>query len=68
MDYIYRQNVHQRTTIERLAYAFIEVLKSLIDHCTSPEVGGYTPSDFSAARLNQQQLDSFLAKIKNNKF
>jgi non-ribosomal peptide synthase protein (TIGR01720 family) len=67
MDYIYSENVHQRTTIERLALAFIESLRSLIDHCTSPEVGGYTPSDFSAARLNQGQLDSFLAKIKKNK-
>lgn len=67
MDFIYSENVHERTTIERLAYAFIGALKSLIDHCTSPEVKGYTPSDFSGARLNQQQLDSFLAKIKKNK-
>ncbi|MEG4503173.1 amino acid adenylation domain-containing protein [Microcoleus sp. F6_B4] len=68
MDFIYSENVHQRTTIERLADAFIEALQSLIDHCTLPEVKGYTPSDFSAAKLNQQQLDSFLAKIKKNKF
>jgi non-ribosomal peptide synthase protein (TIGR01720 family) len=68
MDFIYSENVHERTTIEHLAYAFIEALKSLIEHCTLPEVKGYTPSDFSAAKLNQQQLDSFLAKIKKNKF
>jgi len=67
MDYIYSENVHQRTTVERLAKTFIETLKSLIDHCAAPEVGGYTASDFSAARLNQQQLDSFLAKIKKPK-
>jgi microcystin synthetase protein McyA len=34
----------------------------LIDHCLSPEAGGFTPSDFPLADLDQQQLDQ-LANI-----
>ncbi len=63
LNWTYSKNVHQRSTVERLAQNFIEALKTLITHCQSPEAGGYTPSDFSAARLNQKQLDKFIAKI-----
>ena len=64
LDWTYSQNLHQRVTIERLAQRFIEALKSLIAHCQSKDARGYTPSDFSAARLSQKQLDKFIAKIK----
>ncbi|MDY6802251.1 MAG: amino acid adenylation domain-containing protein [Cyanobacteriota bacterium] len=67
MDYIYSEKVHKRTTVEGLAKSFSESLKSLIEHCTAPEAGGHTPSDFAAARLDRKQLDSFLAKIKKPK-
>ena len=29
----------------------------MIEHCLSPEAGGYTPSDFPLARWNQAELD-----------
>jgi microcystin synthetase protein McyA len=35
----------------------------LIEHCLSPDAGGYTPSDFPVAQLNQQELDDILAEI-----
>lgn len=63
LSWTYSKNVHQRATVERLAQGFIEALKSLIAHCQLPEAGGYTPSDFSAARLSQKQLDKFINKI-----
>ncbi|NEQ89211.1 MAG: hypothetical protein F6K26_57895, partial [Moorea sp. SIO2I5] len=44
----------------------VEKLRSLIAHCQSPEVGGYTPSDFSEANVSQQELDMFLSKINQN--
>ncbi|HET9225706.1 MAG TPA: condensation domain-containing protein, partial [Thermoanaerobaculia bacterium] len=54
---------HRRETIERLAQAFLSALRKLIDHCLAPEAGGFTPSDFPAADLNQQALDRLLAKV-----
>jgi len=67
MTWAYSDQVHQKATIERLAFWFIEALKNLIVHCRLKESQGYTPSDFSAAKLNQKQLDKFLAKVNKNK-
>ncbi|MEH2130688.1 MAG: amino acid adenylation domain-containing protein [Nostoc sp.] len=64
MTWTYSDKVHKRDTIESLAFGFMEALRSLITHCQSPDAGGHTPSDFSAARLSQKQLDKFLTKIK----
>jgi non-ribosomal peptide synthase protein (TIGR01720 family) len=66
VNWTYSQNIHKRETVERLAQEFKTALVSLITHCQSPETKGYTPSDFSAARLNQKQLDAFLGKIHQN--
>ena len=63
IDWTYSTDIHRPATIEALATNFIEALRSLITHCQSPNTGGYTPSDFSEANLNQQELDQFLAKI-----
>jgi hypothetical protein len=35
-------------------------LQTLITHCQSPEVGGYTPSDFTTTKLSQELLDDIL--------
>ncbi|MEH2050448.1 amino acid adenylation domain-containing protein [Nostoc sp.] len=64
MIWNYSNKIHKRDTIESLAFGFMEKLRSLITHCQSADAIGYTPSDFSAARLSQKQLDKFLAKIK----
>lgn len=64
VDWTYSEAIHQRATVEMLASGFIEMLRSLISHCQSSEAGGYTPSDFSEANLNQQELDQFLTKLK----
>jgi non-ribosomal peptide synthase protein (TIGR01720 family) len=60
VEWIYSENLHQQETIERLAKALMQALLSLIDHCQSPEVGGYTPSDFSLTKLDQSTLDAVL--------
>ncbi|MEH2094791.1 amino acid adenylation domain-containing protein [Nostoc sp.] len=67
MTWAYSDQIHQQATIERLAFGFIEALKTLITHCQSKEAKGYTPSDFSSAKLNQKQLDKFLSKVNKNK-
>nr|WP_225895950.1 non-ribosomal peptide synthetase [Dendronalium phyllosphericum] len=63
MTWAYSEKIHKQDTIERLASGFIEALKNLIAHCQSKDSQSYTPSDFSAAKLNQKQLDKFLAKL-----
>ncbi len=63
MEFAYSEKFHKKTTIERLSFGFMEVLRTLIAHSQSKEVQVFTPSDFSAARLNQQQLDKFFSKI-----
>lgn len=66
MQFVYSDQIHRRETIEKLANDFITVLKNLIIHCQSTDSQGYTPSDFSAAKVSQKQLDKFMAKIKRN--
>ncbi len=63
IDWAYSNEIHQRSTIERLAEWFMEALKDLIARCQSPDAGGYTPSDFSKAGLSQQELDDLIAEI-----
>ncbi len=63
LHWLYNPNVHRRATIERLAHDFMAVLETLMAYCLSPEAGGYTPSDFPEADLNQQELDDLLSEI-----
>jgi amino acid adenylation domain-containing protein/non-ribosomal peptide synthase protein (TIGR01720 family) len=63
LEWTYSEQIHQRTSIERLAQEFVEALRSLITHCQSPEAGGYTPSDFQKAKVNQKNLDRLFAQI-----
>ncbi|MBD2448701.1 non-ribosomal peptide synthase/polyketide synthase [Nostoc sp. FACHB-152] len=63
IEWTYSSNFHQRTTIESLAQEFIETLQKLIAHCSSPENGGYTPTDFPLIKLNQLELDQLLASL-----
>jgi fengycin family lipopeptide synthetase B len=60
----YSENVHRQSTIEGLSQNYIEALRSLIAHCQSPEAGGYTPSDFSMAELDQEGLDQAFADVE----
>jgi amino acid adenylation domain-containing protein/non-ribosomal peptide synthase protein (TIGR01720 family)/FkbM family methyltransferase len=63
LDWSYSEEQHCRATIEGLAQAFIDALRSLITHCQSAKAGGYTPSDFRKAKLNQKDLDRLLSRI-----
>ncbi|MEL7038648.1 MAG: amino acid adenylation domain-containing protein [Cyanobacteria bacterium J06592_8] len=65
LNWNYSKNIHKRETVEAWANHFITALKTLIHSASSPETETYTPSDFSAARLNQKQLDKLITKIKS---
>ncbi|WRH68897.1 MAG: hypothetical protein RSE13_12695 [Planktothrix sp. GU0601_MAG3] len=63
IEWQYSENFHQKTTIENLAHTYQKSLESLINHCLSAE-GGYTPSDFPDADLNQTELDELLLELE----
>ncbi len=44
-------------TVEDLANNFLSALEAQIEHCIQPHAGGYTPSDFPLADLQQNALD-----------
>jgi amino acid adenylation domain-containing protein/non-ribosomal peptide synthase protein (TIGR01720 family) len=48
---------------ERLAEAYGRALRELIEHCRAPEAGGFTPSDFPEAGLDQAALDALMAQF-----
>jgi non-ribosomal peptide synthase protein (TIGR01720 family) len=58
----YSENLHDRSTIEGLAQGYHDELRELIAQCVSVS-GGFTPSDFPEARLDQKALDRLLARI-----
>jgi len=62
MGWTYSTALHERQTIERLANGFMDALTVLIDHCQQPQAGGYTPSDFAVADLDQKRLDKLIQK------
>nr|MCH9649032.1 amino acid adenylation domain-containing protein [Deltaproteobacteria bacterium] len=57
----YGSEVFSSATVEALAQGVIAQVERLVDHCRSPEAGGFTPSDFPLARLGQSQLDHLVA-------
>jgi amino acid adenylation domain-containing protein/non-ribosomal peptide synthase protein (TIGR01720 family) len=59
----YGTRVHDTGTMERLADGYLDALRELISHCRDPRAGGYTPSDFALAGLDQEGLDALLSQI-----
>jgi non-ribosomal peptide synthase protein (TIGR01720 family) len=66
VNWIYSANLHRRSTIEELARQFTSELRAILAHCSSPEAGGYTPSDFPEAALSQSDLDDLLDELDDS--
>ncbi|HZO70832.1 MAG TPA: amino acid adenylation domain-containing protein, partial [Ktedonobacteraceae bacterium] len=64
VQWSYSETLHRHATIEKLAQGYLEALQELIEHCQSPQAGGFTPSDFPQARLSQSALDALLAVLR----
>lgn len=62
VDWTY-SNVHHPQTIANLAQEYMVKLRTLINYCTLPVAGGYTPSDFPQMQLTQAELDDLLAEL-----
>ncbi|HEV2855901.1 MAG TPA: amino acid adenylation domain-containing protein, partial [Thermoanaerobaculia bacterium] len=57
VSWTYSPERHDEATVRRLAARFLAKLREIVDHCLSPGAGGYTPSDFPLASLDQATLD-----------
>jgi len=67
LEWHYSDNLHRRSTIERLVQHFMIELQTIISHCKTPEAGGFTPSDFKLAKLDQKKLDKMMQKLGKRK-
>ncbi|MCW6008651.1 amino acid adenylation domain-containing protein [Micromonospora sp. CPCC 205371] len=60
----YAEGIHHRSTVEQLAERYVAVMRDLIDQCLRSGAGGYTPSDFPLAGLDQQALDAIRGRFE----
>ncbi|GAA3670614.1 hypothetical protein GCM10022267_66800 [Lentzea roselyniae] len=57
----YSANLHHERTVRDLADRFADALTRIAEHCALPEAGGWTPSDFPLAALDQSTVDRITA-------
>ncbi|MEO0843658.1 MAG: condensation domain-containing protein, partial [Cyanobacteria bacterium J06643_5] len=63
LTWTYSKNFYDKSVVDNLGEQYLETLIKLIEHCQSSESVGYTPSDFSLAELEQNQLDDILGQV-----
>jgi hypothetical protein len=44
----------------------LQSLRDIVRHCSEAGAGGFTPSDFPAAELNQEELDQLIQDLSRN--
>jgi non-ribosomal peptide synthase protein (TIGR01720 family) len=49
--------------MEAVAARYGKELEELIEHCVREESGGFTPSDFPDAELDQAELDELMGQL-----
>ena len=64
IDIHYSTAIHEEQTINNLSACLTRNLQALVEHCSSPDAGGYTPSDFPEAGLSQDQLEALFDELK----
>ncbi|MFH8381043.1 amino acid adenylation domain-containing protein [Kitasatospora sp. NPDC018058] len=55
--WVYSGELHEESTVRRVAEAFLTALGEIVEHCATPGAGGCTPSDFPLAALDQATVD-----------
>ena len=65
IDWKFNQKIHHRQTIQQLADNYAKALRTLIAHILSPnEAGGFTPSDFPLANLDEDKINQIANILK----
>ena len=60
--FIHGSEPAEAAAVARLAADFVAALRSLVAQCTAAGAGGFTPSDFPLARIDQPALDALAAR------
>jgi microcystin synthetase protein McyA len=63
VEFSYSDAQFAEETIETFGALYLEALGSLIEHCLSPEAGGYTKSDFADSGLDEEGVQDLLAEL-----
>jgi amino acid adenylation domain-containing protein/non-ribosomal peptide synthase protein (TIGR01720 family) len=64
ISWSYHENLHRRATIDHLAHLYMSTLRDILQHCRGAEAGGYTPSDFPLANINQDDLSQIASLLQ----
>ena len=64
MHFSYSENQFKEDTIRNFAEIYMEELRSVINHCLSPDAGGYTISDFKEAGLDEDELNELFDELE----
>ncbi len=64
VDFVYSEGLHDHAEIERLAAAFLEALRAVIEHCLSGDAGGFTASDFADFDWDESELGAIASAIQ----
>ncbi len=59
----FNRDRYRPARVEQLADRYIHHLQALIEHCTAPDAGGYSPSDFSLATLDDDNLSQIASLL-----
>lgn len=62
--FTYSENVHMRSTVETLGADFAAALRAILRGVGAPNAHGFTPSDFTGARLTQKELDRLISQLQ----
>lgn len=63
LNWTYDSRLYEASDIMALANRYLQCLNQIICHCTATEDGGFTPSDFPDADLDQSELDDFISQL-----
>ena len=63
MRFLFCEELHDGAAVEALARRYLGALEALVKHCVSGEAGGFTPSDFALAELDEAGLAAALEEF-----
>jgi len=63
LQWLFSENLHRRSTVEHLAQTVVESLRALMNQLRFAAATGHWAADFPGARLDQMELERFIASI-----
>ena len=63
VDWYYSENLHERSTIDRLAASFLDALRELVSHGRTTTPADLSAADFPLSGLDQERLGRILTRL-----